>query len=276
MPALPGLAGCTIWAGAMAELTVRIAGPKDAPALARLLEAFNGPPVTPEQARARLRAVQGLETVFLAERAGEAIGFASLRLVPYLSDDVPRAELTELYVEATHRHQGVGRALMAQVEALARKHGATELVLLTGLKNQEAQAFYRALGYADAALAMDKRLAAENERPSPLPEGGESPGERSMSEPPAARGSPRRSARRRRRAPAASRPPAAGQRATSGYRRGSPPPGYERPPLSSGPAPRPGRRTAEGGSTRAPHTPASPSPTRGTSPGAVGASAVGA
>jgi len=44
------------------------------------------------------------------------------------------------------------------VEALALGRGATELVLLTGLNNQEAQAFYRGLGYREAALAMDRPL----------------------------------------------------------------------------------------------------------------------
>jgi ribosomal protein S18 acetylase RimI-like enzyme len=137
---------------------IRLATSDDAAALTRLLEAFNGPPLSEEQTRRRLLAIQGVETVFLAEVKGEAVGFASLRLVPFLSGDAPRAELTELYVDPAYRRRGIGRELVQQVEALAMEHGAAELVLLTGLQNQEAQAFYRKLGYREAALAMDRCL----------------------------------------------------------------------------------------------------------------------
>lgn len=138
--------------------TIRVAAPEDSLDLARLLEAFDGPAVTPEQAESRLRAVQGVETAVLAEVAGRAVGFASVRVVSFLSEDTPYAELTELYVERLYRRQGIGRALVEYVEALARKRGATSLQLLTGLDNRDAQAFYRALGYLDDALAMRKRL----------------------------------------------------------------------------------------------------------------------
>lgn len=139
-------------------MLIRTAGPDDAAALGHLLEAFDGPGASEAQTRQRLLAVQGIETVLLAVVEGAAIGFASLRLVPYLSGGVPRAELTELYVEPAYRRRGIGRALVRRVEALAIERGATELVLLTGLDNQEAQAFYRNLGYREAALAMDRPL----------------------------------------------------------------------------------------------------------------------
>jgi GNAT superfamily N-acetyltransferase len=137
---------------------IRVARPEDAPALARLLEAFNGPVVSSEQALSRLRAIEGLETVFLAEIDGTPAGLASVRIVPFLSDDVPYAELTELYVEPDYRRRGVGRALMTWVEALARQRGAPELFLLTGRKNLGAQAFYRTLGFAEDSLSMRKPL----------------------------------------------------------------------------------------------------------------------
>jgi ribosomal protein S18 acetylase RimI-like enzyme len=137
---------------------IRTATPDDAPALARLLEAFNGPPVTPDQARRRLLAMRDVETAFIAEVEGEAVGFASLRVVPYLSDDAPYAELTELYVAPEYRRRGIARALMAHAEALAKERGAGEVILLTGLDNEEAQAFYRALGYGDYGLAMQRSL----------------------------------------------------------------------------------------------------------------------
>ena len=54
--------------------------------------------------------------------------------------------------------RGIGRALVAYAEGLARDSGAEELVLLTGFGNAQGQAFYRALGYADWELAMRRRF----------------------------------------------------------------------------------------------------------------------
>ncbi len=140
------------------RVDVRVATPADAPDLARLLRCFNESNVTPVQAARRLQAMRGVETALLAEVAGRPVGFASLRIVPFLSSDAPHAELTELYVERLYRRQGVGRALVAAAEALARERGARELFLVTGLTNGNAQAFYRGLGYADEGLSMRKVL----------------------------------------------------------------------------------------------------------------------
>jgi ribosomal protein S18 acetylase RimI-like enzyme len=144
-------------------MNTRIATLDDAVALAELITAFNSPfpglPVTPEQTVARLAACGGVETTVLAELDGQIAGFACLRLVPFMSGDGPYAELTDLFVATSFRRRGVARALMAHVERLAREGGAVELILLTGFDNAGAQAFYRALGYGDYALAMRRRIA---------------------------------------------------------------------------------------------------------------------
>jgi ribosomal protein S18 acetylase RimI-like enzyme len=70
----------------------------------------------------------------------------------------PHAELTELFVEPGYRRRGVGRALVAHAERLAREREAEKLVVLTGFTNLEGQAFYRAVGYTDRELAMGKTL----------------------------------------------------------------------------------------------------------------------
>src|SRR6266536_2869320 len=130
-------------------MNTRIATLDDAAPLAELITAFNIPfpglLVTAEQTAARLAACQGFETTILAELDDRIVGFACLRLVPYMSGDGPYAELTDLFVDAAYRRHGVAGALMAHVERLAREAGA--------------QAFYRALGYGDYALAMRRNIA---------------------------------------------------------------------------------------------------------------------
>ncbi len=132
---------------------------KDAANLVPLFEAFYGrwfgEPVTPQAVERRIRQARGVETVIVAERDGRLAGFASLRLLPSL-DQSPYAELSELFVAQPYRRQGVARGLLEFVEGRARAAGATRLVLTTDLKNAEAQEFYRAVGFADHALFMDK------------------------------------------------------------------------------------------------------------------------
>ena len=143
-------------------MNTRIATSEDAAALAELITAFNIPypglTISEAQAASRLAATQGVETTVLAEIDGQAAGFACLRLVPYMSGDDRYAELTDLFVAEAFRRRGVASALMAHVERLAIKGGADGLLLITGFDNEGAQAFYRAVGYADFALAMNKRL----------------------------------------------------------------------------------------------------------------------
>jgi ribosomal protein S18 acetylase RimI-like enzyme len=63
--------------------------------------------------------------------------------VPYVGQDAPYAELTQLYVRQHFQRQGVGSALIEEVERKAVEAGATCVHVITGQDNKEAQAFYR-------------------------------------------------------------------------------------------------------------------------------------
>ena len=141
-------------------MRIRQATADDAPALARLLNEFDGLAATPDQVGRRVLACQTVVTTYLGELAGMPVGFACLRLVPHLQGDEPYAELTDIYVAPAARRQGVARALIDQVEATARAAGATELIIITGFDNETAQATYHASGYTRWALAMRRGLTA--------------------------------------------------------------------------------------------------------------------
>jgi GNAT superfamily N-acetyltransferase len=145
----------------MGTITVRQATPDDAPELARMLDLFDRMGATPEQVAARMRVCQNVLTTYIGELDGQPVGFACLRLVPHIQGDEPYAELTDIYVAAPFRRHGVARALIARLEAAARSAGASEVVLITGFDNEDAQAAYRAVGYVDWAMAMRKRLPDE-------------------------------------------------------------------------------------------------------------------
>lgn len=129
-----------------------------------LNEAVGGPEgedqvlVSVDQARARLQAMAASEHVLLAFVDGAPTGLLSLRIVAYLSQDVPYAEVTELYVMPQHRRAGVGRLLMAEAEHTARGRGCTYVHVNAWHTNEGAHAFYHAMGYEPLQVGFEKRL----------------------------------------------------------------------------------------------------------------------
>lgn len=144
--------------GGRIMLSVRRAEPEDAETIYRLNVAFNDARATPAYIAAFLAERAVFETIYLAELDGQAVGMAGLRLLPSACDPEPYAELTELFVQAEARRQGVGRALVEAIEVAARAGGARSLVLLTAWRNGGAHRFYHALGYQLYTVTMRREL----------------------------------------------------------------------------------------------------------------------
>jgi ribosomal protein S18 acetylase RimI-like enzyme len=159
----------------IAGLTIRQADRDDAAVVAALLTELNlavgavGYPapldrspevaiVSVEQAAFRLQGTAGVEAVLLAELNGEPAGFTSLRLIPYLDQDTPYAEVTQLHVRPAFRRSGIARALVREAEERAEAAGATCVHILTGEDNPDAQAFYRSAGYETVCVEFQKFL----------------------------------------------------------------------------------------------------------------------
>lgn len=140
------------------SFNVRVATLDDARQLSPMLSFIENEEITAEHIRARMEATAQTEISFIAEMNGQPAGFAFLRLVPTLSTTEPFAEITELYVQDLTQRETIGAKLTELLETHAREKGAVTLHLLTGLRNTEAKAMYRALGYVDYALALRKRL----------------------------------------------------------------------------------------------------------------------
>jgi ribosomal protein S18 acetylase RimI-like enzyme len=140
-------------------IRTRIAESADAAGLAQLVRLnalFNGASDSAEQIAARLADPRRVETIILAEIDGRIVGFAALRLVPCIFFTEPYAELTELYVDEGYRRRGIGKALIAHVERLAREAGARQMLILTDFYNNAAQSLYRSMGYAHYDIALTK------------------------------------------------------------------------------------------------------------------------
>jgi putative acetyltransferase len=82
------------------------------------------------------------EVYLLAWRDGVAVGCGALRRL-----DANRGELRRMFVTQAARRDGIGRTLLARLEADALALGYRRLVLETGPRQKPAIALYRAAGW---------------------------------------------------------------------------------------------------------------------------------
>ncbi len=87
----------------------------------------------------------------IAWAGGEPVGFAAW----YRPDEPSTTKLDKLYVLPSQHRRGMGRALIAHVEAAARRDGARTLILNVNKRKCEGQiAAYRACGFATREAAV--------------------------------------------------------------------------------------------------------------------------
>lgn len=84
------------------------------------------------------------------------VGCGAVRLL-----DADTAELKRMYVSPIVRGKGLGRRLVAALEAEARALGVRRLVLETGVRQAAALALYRATGFDPIALYGEYCLSPE-------------------------------------------------------------------------------------------------------------------
>ena len=140
-------------------VTIRDAGPRDAPALVELVGQL-GYPAAAEQLVERLArlAGSGEDRCVVAELGGELVGLASIHTSLSVVHDRPVARLSAIVVGERHRGRGVGQALVAALEAEARARGCQLLFLTTAEHRAGAHAFYRRLGFEETGRRFAKQL----------------------------------------------------------------------------------------------------------------------
>lgn len=99
------------------------------------------------------------QAAFVAELAGELVGFVEVSLCPYAEGcrTRPVGYLEGWYVAPGWRRRGIGRALAEAAEAWARAKGCREMTSDAELGNPLGQEAHRRLGYEEVARLVSYR-----------------------------------------------------------------------------------------------------------------------
>lgn len=137
-------------------MRVRRAGPADAPAVARLVDALNaqqGDPtgnLTPERVAEALSGPRpAFHAILAVAQAGEALGVATWEPTYELAYAVRGGYLSALYVAPEARARGIGRALLEAAAADVEEAGGIFLWWVSQAWNAEAHAAYEAMTATD-------------------------------------------------------------------------------------------------------------------------------
>jgi GNAT superfamily N-acetyltransferase len=139
--------------------SIREAALRDSAAIAGLLGEL-GYPALADAIPARLEGLsrERLALALVADVSGHVVGLATAHAFSAIHVDHPAVYLTALVVAPSSRRQGIGRALVAQVEEWAKRHAALRVSVVTGLHRIDSHAFYEVLGYERTAHRYTKRL----------------------------------------------------------------------------------------------------------------------
>jgi ribosomal protein S18 acetylase RimI-like enzyme len=140
------------------DLTIRDARPDDGAAIASLLGQL-GYETDAEAVAPRLeRLVIVGDRVVVAVLDNEVVGLAQLHASPTIEHERPAAKISALVVDESHHGEGIGRALVEEMEAEARARRCVLLFLTTAARREDAQAFYRRVGLEETGLRFTKTL----------------------------------------------------------------------------------------------------------------------
>lgn len=96
---------------------------------------------------------------FLAEEEGQAVGFLTGMLLS-LDTKRPmiRSQLLNLYIDQSHRRQGVGEALVEEFISWSKTRKVDRILLSAAAVNTNALLFYKKLGFEEYQILFEKKI----------------------------------------------------------------------------------------------------------------------
>ncbi len=157
------------------KFTIRRAGAGDWEPVAALLAELGRPAVLGgdlwNQHREAFGGYLGRPNVvgLVAERAGRILGFVDMEYRTRLNFLRPQAWIPDLVVTEAARGQGIGAALLARCEELARDRGCFAMSLESASWRAGSHDFYRHVGWNESGKSFTKNLTGEQWPPAPRP-----------------------------------------------------------------------------------------------------------
>ena len=107
---------------------------------------------TAEAEQAFLQSLRPRSEVFVAETAGQIVGFQVIE--PFVSYTSTMAHVAHMgtYVRADHRGRGIGRKLAEATMAFAREQGYEKVVIYVMAGNELGLTYYRRLGFEERGV----------------------------------------------------------------------------------------------------------------------------
>jgi ribosomal protein S18 acetylase RimI-like enzyme len=131
----------------------------DANDVAGLLDAL-GYPCTREDAAERISRVLHDPRLFLvvAEIEGAVCGLMSLDIRYSITRGADLGRITALVVSTNCSRQGIGRRLLREAEAIARRAHVVRIEVTSNVRREAAHAFYLGCGYSEGSRHFIKLL----------------------------------------------------------------------------------------------------------------------
>jgi GNAT superfamily N-acetyltransferase len=134
--------------------------------LEEIMEDHGVVPPPPDRLSSTIATILGsADHMFLvAEERGRLLGMCALIFSQSTWMASPQCELQDVIVTRSRRLSDVGRALLANAEAIARSRGCGRLFLLAESWNLDAHAFYRRFGLSEKTCLYFEHHLGEDGR----------------------------------------------------------------------------------------------------------------
>ena len=107
------------------------------------------------------------ETALVARRDGTIAGFVTFSVeAEQYQQDVSRGVVHNVYVQPTHRNEGIGHGLLVEAEAILQERSVDVVSLQAMAANDEARRFYRRHDYEPHRIELEKPINSDTQRPN--------------------------------------------------------------------------------------------------------------
>lgn len=143
----------------LSSLMIRESIIEDSSSIAELMTQL-GYPSTTQEMESRFLRISKLSDYhsFVAELHGQVVGFAGACISHAFEKNSTYLRLIALIVDEKFRGNGIGNALVEEVEKWAKAAGVSSVVITSGAAREKAHEFYKRAGYPITGVRMAKNI----------------------------------------------------------------------------------------------------------------------